>query len=478
MSFDGALVDPGAAFAGVFAASSALVSGAVANAKEDTVLLLLGGVLDTDESQYSSGLTLSASGAYKDPDPLRVIYGSTGRELYIRLEVDPAGADSVFLIHADPAAIASNTYKIHYSGGTIEFTQGATLIHSLATSLGDVSDISIQWTTRPNPDTTGAGDAMLSEFTVYDHSAGDYLEIQAQERHTVSTSDIVWALSVGGFWDGASLTLPSGLVSEVRIGRAGDHSSVEFHEDWVAQRSAPPADFDPVAIIPGPLTQASDLGDVGQWAGAANMGWAAAHARSHRRRQWSPLVNEVYPFADPWEKTPSEGGGTRPGWTTLAPGSATYQMRLEKLRWVPVPHGATHAWVRVQVRSYVTSGAAVPIALRVYAMNRPPVFDSIPLPPPFEYSMIQSDLLTVDHTVTGVGEWLQWGGLDGALLKLPVYLDPSNVGMRGTVHLCLAYAVDPLLTSANDAAARITPRAFHCRPTTINGGDPQGGYAP
>ena len=72
-----------------------------------------------------------------------------------------------------------------------------------------------------------------------------------------------------------------------------------------------------------------------------------------------------------------------------------------------------------------------------------------------------------------------WGGEEGVRIKLPVWKDPHPVqGFRDTVHLCLAYAIDPAAASANDANARIEVRSWHARPTTVNDGAPLGEFSP
>jgi hypothetical protein len=479
MPFDVDLVDPGTLGDVVFSAAVSLEQGSQANAKEDTVALFLDGVFDEDLSQFGSGLTAVDLGGYKDADALRAITGATGRELYIRVPIDVDDASCALLIHADPADAASNTYRISWdvaAFGEITFIQASTTLYSYQPVHADVADISIQWSTRANPDTTGAGDALLSEFTIFDQTAGDYLVIQKQVTHAVPTTNAAWTLSVGGFWDGTSLIIPSRQVQQVRIGLAGDHSSVEFHEDWILEQSAPIADYSPIPALIGPLTVAGGTGDAGEFAGSVNMGWLARHNFTQSRRLWSPLVNEYYFDPDPWDTS----AGTIPQWRRFAPGSVTYQLVLNKLRWVPVPRGATHAWVRIQVRSYVTSGAAVPIKLRVYAMNHDPDLVLNPPPPVFEYAFAESDTLTIDHTSTGIGEWLTWEtGDDGVLIKLPVWTDPHPVaGYLDTVHLCLAYAIDPAAASANDANARIEVRSWHVRPTTVNDGNPLGEFSP
>jgi hypothetical protein len=432
--------------------------GAQENAKEDTVLLGIAADADiwTDLSQYLTDLT-GEEELYEDPTTRANLTGVGGRELYVRAEfVDDLGSlwDTEVLVHADPAAIASNTYRIRFDNSlNVVFMQGATTLYTVASGLTGSMDLGIHWSTRDNPDTTGAGNALISEFVLYNFDGGVYIAIE-QVAHAVPATDVDWAVTVGGFWNGAAVTLVSTLAPHsYRIGRAW-HPSTEFAEDWVSQRAAPDADAHALECLV-PVTVASTLGDDGQWTGGPNIAWVAAHNERQRRSMWGPLVNDVYSDAEAFGPT-----NDPVPWVKLAPGSSLYEMRIDWLRWCVVPVGATHAYVRVQVRSHVTAGAAVPIRLRMYAFNRPEELSpgKYPDASKFAYTFETSSLLTVDNTSTGRGQWLEIGPI-----KLPIF-DANVTGFIGTTHLCLATAIDPASTSGNDANARITVRAQHARP--------------
>lgn len=432
--------------------------GAQENALEDTVLLVGSLISDPwiDVSQFLTDLT-GEDELYEEPSGRAAITGATGRELYIRLELANTDTNTEILVHADTAAIASNTYRIRLDLSlNIVFLQGSTTIYSVASGIGITpQELSIHWSTRANPDTTGAGDAQISEFVIYNHTGTAYVGEIVQVAHAVSTTNVAWGLTLGGFWDGATVTLVSSLtVAACRIGRAF-HTSCEFAEDWIAARTAPTADANALEYLL-PLTQASEIGDDGEWVGQANIGWIAEDNARKRRALWSPLVNVVFSDAEAFAKTPDDPVP----WVRLAPGSALYEMRLDWLRWVAVPSACTHARVWVQLVSYVTSSTAVPIQLRFYAMNRTEELslDVYPGAPEFAYAYATSALHTVNDTSGGVGQWLELG-----LLPLPIY-DAPTTGFKDTVHLCLAYAFDPLSTSGNDANARLRVRAIHVRP--------------
>ena len=141
---------------------------------------------------------------------------------------------------------------------------------------------------------------------------------------------------------------------------------------------------------------------------------------------------------------------------------ALIALPLPFLRWIAVPPGATHAFVRVHLRSWVTSGSAVPLGIRCYALNRPPDTTQIGAAPapPLEYDY-RGAVRTVDHGSTGTGEWIDLG-----LVRLPRFTGPAK-GWTETTHLCLAYAWDPAAASVNDVNARAQIFAWHVRPVQV-----------
>jgi hypothetical protein len=422
--------------------------------KEDTIVRVATPSLTVDNSQFATNLTASALAVYETSSARAAITGATGRELYLRVSVQTTDKNTVMLIHANTANIANHTYLIKLDAfADMVFSQNDIVLYTLTPALAGTSSLSIHWSTRPNPDTTGAGDAVISEFLVYNHTTSAYIGEVVQVAHAISTTSASWALGIGGYWNGALLAA-SGQVSKCRIGTAW-HPANEMAEEWISMRAAPTADANALEYLL-PLTVASGIGDDGEWAGQANFAWIAEDNARKRRALWSPLVNTVWSDAEAFAKTPDDPVP----WVRLAPGSALYEMRIDWLRWLAVPAGCTHARVWVQVVSYVTSSTAVPIKLRLYAMNRTEELDPNKYPgaPKFAYAYCESALHTVNDTVSGVGQWLSLGRV-----QLPTYTE-ATTGFAGTVHLCLAYAFDPASTSGNDANARIKIRAAHCVP--------------
>lgn len=433
--------------------------GSQTNAKEDTVGLWLADDLNDDIGHFGLDLTTSPvggthglTGAFRDADTTRGLTGEGGREIYIRLDLSATkDKNEVLVAHGQWDDPGSATYAIALnSSAQLEcLIDGATsLTHAFTVLSSTVQEVSIAWSTRPNPDTTGAGDALVSELLIYGHTNAAFEEV-AQWTHAVGTlTDPSSTFMVGGYGNAGGWSLDSRQVHAVRVGVAW-HPNAEFAEDWVATRAAPAADDSPIAVLV-PITGASELALEGEWAGSANVGFVAAHNSTRRRALWTAPVNEHYFDAEALTTTPDPTQ-----WERAAPGSGDYILRLDTLRWYAVPAGCSHLAVRLQAYSV----AAFDLAVRVYAFNRPPETPSKgeqPKAPPLDFTFVQSDTLNVAHGV-GVGEWLTWGGLEIGLLRLPIWT-PEVAAYRDTVHVALAYYI-------SNAAAELTIRAWHARPT-------------
>lgn len=427
--------------------------GSQTNAKEDTVLLLGLDGFDpwVDLSQYGTDL-FEDSAFYEDPSARGALDGSNGRELYVQAVIEPTDGDGMLLIHASTADAVDHTYAIFLnSGGDIEFRQGGTLLATITLSVGVESVISIHWSTRNNPDTAGSSDALISECIVYNHTAAAYAGF-IQVKHAVATTDPTWALTVGGWWNGATVLLIEAPITKCRIGKAW-HPSTEFAEDWIGARPSHASDLTvPDYLLPVDVD--SGLGDEGAWTGQANVGWIAEDNARKRWALWSPLVNESYTDARPIGdvETPVQ-------WYAPAPGADAYRMRLDFLRWVPVPRGATHAWVRIHVVSYVTGASdPVPIQFCCVAMSRPPFGLGPAGGDAFTFARVESTVLDVDNGATGVGQWLELG-----LVRLPIYVG-NTPGWRDTVHLALGWQIDPAGTHPDPDEGRFKVKSWHVRP--------------
>lgn len=439
--------------------------GTIALAKADTVGLWVPSDLNTDVSQYGLDLTtspvggtFSLTGGFRDADTRAQLTGEGGRELYVRVDLRAnVDTDQVLIACGAWDDPGTATYGIAVSsGGAIECViDGATSkAHTLAVLTTTLQEVSICWSTRPNPDTTGASNALISELMIYGHTDAAFEEVD-QWTHAIGTIyDPSVTLSIGGYGNAFGWVADSRQVHAARVGVAF-HPSAEFAEDWVAARVSHSTAYIEL-LEPVPLTFASGIGIENEWAGMANAGFIAAQADQTRARCVTDLVNEHDSDVRTLTTTasPTQWLAGPPG------GSTTYKLDITRLRWLPHP-GPTRAWVRVQVQSWVTAGAAVPIGVRVYAFNRPhfgvgPTIEGLPTPA-LDFDFVQATL-TVDHGSGGVGEWLDLG-----LLRLPKFSGAAP-GWSGTMLLGLAHAFDPAGVSANDANARLRIKSWSVRP--------------
>ena len=427
--------------------------GAQPNAKEDTVFLALGGTLEDDLSQLDLDLVVSGAGGYESPSTRAALVRT--RTVSVRWLATAAEANISLLIHADQA-VTQMTWAIGTDNtGSLCLYQGALIGVFIASAPVEAKEYSISWAMRDNPDTTGAADAKISEVLIYNHTDGVTTEL-TQFTHSAPTTNVSWALSVGGWYDGVGLSFtPTNAPTKARVSRAF-HPHVEAFEDWVGPRSAYAGDADDGTVEPlGPIPIASALGNSGYFAGRGPWAYHVAHSLALRRRSWAPLVNEVYNDAAELLAVP-----TPAEWALAPPGDAGMAMMLQYLRWVPCPAEATHAWVRAHVVSFVVAGAPVEVEVAIYAMNRPQtisVIDNNPAPA-LEWRVAKTTL-TVDHgDAAATGEWLELG-----YVQLPKFQGPQ-AGWPGTVWLTLAYAIDPDDASGNDDDARLIIDAWHARP--------------
>lgn len=438
--------------------------GSQTNAKPDTVGLWLADDLVTDLGQYADDLTVSPVGswggfygAFRDADTTRQLTGEGGREVFVQVDLSATKDKDQVLIALgawDDPGTATFAIALNSTAQIECIVDGATsTVHTFSVLTSAVQVVSICWSTRANPDTTGASDALISELSIYGHTDAAFEEVP-QWTHAIGTIyDPGVSLSIGGYGNAFGWILDSRQVHAARVGAAW-HTNVEFAEDWIAPRTAHGSALPPV-LEPLVLGETSQIGRESELIGAANIGAVAASANANRLRMLTNLINEVYSDARTLSSTPSPTQRL-----VTAPGSAAYKIDASTLRWIPHP-GLGLAWVRVHVMSWVTAGAAVPIGVRCYAFNRPPLgvgpmLEGFPTPA-LELDYVGA-VITVDHGSTGIGEWLDLG-----VLRVPRFTGAAPT-WSGTTILALAHAFDPASASANDANARIKIKAWDVRP--------------
>ncbi len=248
-----------------------------------------------DQSQYGQTLTASGVGGYLDPSAETAIDGSgAGREVTVYFEATTSSAGTL-IYHGS-------------TGGTIGFKIHLTASSSLAfiDSSGTLATITIpslvalparncmvSWNTRPNPLTTGAGDAHTSEFFVANIDTGEW--DMSQVDHAVGTISASDVFSYAGQWNGATLT-NSITIEQARVGgrfKSTTEIAVDFSAYTPAAATTGENQAAPMLLMPA----ASQLGDGGKVAGPAYQ-IASAQVRDCARRLSGTLVNWYSNYAE------------------------------------------------------------------------------------------------------------------------------------------------------------------------------------
>lgn len=397
----------------------ARAQGSYTNAKADTAYFGDSPTITTDVSQEFTDLTVTAGGGYELASARASL--PEERTVFIRWEADGPEAFAGLIVHGHQGLVpADSTWSIATSGtGEMCGKQNGIVIWTTASPVA-AKEYLISWSVRDNPDTDGPSNTKISEFIMWNETDGTLFDM-GQTTHATSTTDVAWDLSVGGWWNGASLQFsPVNPPTVVRISRA-HHPNVEVFEDWVAARTAYAGTAADGIVEPvGPRPIDSGLGDAGEFTGRSVWGYGAARDKAVRLRSWSHVVNEVLTDAQ-------ETGSEPPQWIINAPGSQSFSMSIQHLRWVPVPPEATHVHVRVHVS---TTGAGLR-TIRVYAMNKPPGLAQIngDPAPNLAYFFVGT------FWAPGIGSDVRW--LDLGYLRIPRFTAVVP-GWTDTIHLCIA----------------------------------------
>lgn len=384
--------------------------------------------LATDLGQHFADLTVSGSTAYENAPASDRFDRSHPRTIGVVVAVDNTSSGALFR-HSGGAT--ELLLEINGGTGQLEATSNGAVVGALDLPLGDdPRTLVLAWVSRANPLTTGASNAVQSWLLCYD-VANDALT-KTTFVHPAKTSD-----SDRATWGGCS----PATVTVLWFARAAQSAS-EILRDLGYYAPTPPSSACVLDRPPLPLDQLESARESDALYGPIPQ-WAAVHVRHALRRHWSPLANVVYRSQPELRRTNS---GASAASYRLAPGSLGYQMGLGWLRAAPVPPGATHAWVRIHVRTWVTAGLPVPLGLRIYSLSRLP--DAVAGGP----LVVRQVGEVVARDDSGGGQWDV-----EALLELAI-------GEDGWTYLCPAFQFDPAGVSANDANARAQIRAFHAVP--------------
>lgn len=426
-------------------------------AKQSTRLLAIGASITactTDLAQYLTNLTAGTSSVYESSSARLSV--STSRTIVV--EVSMTSANTGTLWHNPHGTSverlefsAANTLRIRVNGSNIG---------TLAVTAPTGTDVCVvAWVTEPNPDTTGAGDAARSQIVHWNVTDGTHDRSAWMTHAAISTGT---GTATWGADDNTGTAAFAGTITGILF-EARLMSGAEIAADWVQTRLAVSGD---VEVVHRGIPIEPDTFDAAGYYHGPSALLAADATRRLIRGTFSPLVNVRYNVEPVWSAALLTGNAAIRG----APNDNDWRMHRSWSSIVPVPPTASHVWARVQVRTYVTSGAAVPLGLRLYSMARRPGMQLDDTPPGVA-PYYAGATITRDDTSTGLGQYTTLG------------LVPISRGrgrMEGRTCLALAVQVDPAAASANDAAARFVIRALHVVPVYYapEGGLGNGGLAP
>jgi hypothetical protein len=346
-----------------------------------------------------------------------------------------------------PSGLASGTWGIGTDGsGKVILLGGLSVLFTAAAAV-QAHTYFIRWATRPNPDTTVGSNALISEIFIWDSDDQQVDELR-HFTHAVPTTNAAWYLHIGGRWNGASADrVPTNGLTAARISTAY-HPTEEGCQDWIANRDPHVTQY----VTPEePIGAGAPTGEIAEWAGQANVGFAAAQAFAMRGRMLSPLVRDVIPLAYPVLLFANATGPRLVG----APDDDRYRMDVTRLAWIEIPD-VQFAWARVQI--LVAAGEEnVPVGLRVYAMNRPHIgvggeIGGAPTP------ALQVSMASAMTGNDGDGGWVELGPV-----RLPKF-EQDVAGWKNTCVLALAWAIDPDDEADYDAYAYIYISAWEVIP--------------
>jgi hypothetical protein len=263
----------------------------VTSARPDTRYLATSPIT-TDLGQRLTNLTAAAPGGYELNSSRTAITGAgSGRSIELTCDINNTGGG----VLVDHSGGGSTSYRISVTvGGVVNFVISPTLTVTLTAPGvgGSPKSYVIAWSTEPNPQTTGAPNALRSEYLVYDVAVGGSPTWDTV-THAENPAPGTATFAVGGI--GAAMGSPySHDIDAVRISMRF-HTRTETREHFVAQTAAP--DIIGIAAcqnIPPPaamLTAGNVAGPIFQFAAAST------HTGRDRHRLCSPI--ETWQQASP-----------------------------------------------------------------------------------------------------------------------------------------------------------------------------------
>lgn len=415
-------------------------------AKQSTRYLAEGaGVLScaTDISQYGTDLSAAASYLF-EATTTRFNWGHP-RTIGFALTADNTDTGGLYR-HGSGASVdsiafsAANTIRIVVNGAIV-VTQTMTVL------TGTSDELVLAWVSEANPDTTGASDAVRSYLQLWNVTAGTHERYEY--LHAAKTLQ-AGATAVWGADTHPAGTPFSGTINRIWYENRAQ-SATEIAFDHIQAGIGAVSETDTEDEHQGVPVSTSTLETEGNYHGPSAL-WAADATRRMYRRLQSPLWNERFSCETSYDSLSLTGSGFRG-----AVGDPNYRMSIGWLRIYPVPPTANRLWVRVHTVSTVTSGAAVPIGLRMYSLSQLPGAGGLVGPggpAPVEVYYVET---LVERNDLGSGEWSVFADY------LPIARGVGGI-RDGLTYLALAIQVDPYAVSTNDLAADIVINAVNVVP--------------
>lgn len=440
--------------------AAALVRGAVSTAasplaaptgiaKQSTRYLATGALITdcfNDLSQYDADMSVGTGCVFGGGSSSRYDY-SHPRTILVRCQANNTDTEILFS-HGSGGTLerlrfsAANTITVTVAGAVVQ-------TYTVTGLIGSRANLVIAWVSEANPDTTGAANAVQSTLMLWNVDADTFDAVSF--THAIKAS-----VSATPFW-GAGSSGGAQAFSGVITGVLYENrrmSATEIAADWVEDVAAVTSSAHAVTDLQGLPPAQGVIDGESSWQGPAHV-WAADATRRMERRTLQWLRNDRLRIVPTW--TASLLTATD-DFIRGAPGDSDDRMSIAWLMPAPVPDNCNRIWARVHLRSYVTSGAAVPVRVRLYSFSKPNGFAGGGAGGP-----------VVSYFC---GQTVLEGYASGRYLVLgSCPIARGTVGIRfGKTYLALAIAVDPNGESTNGANARIEIGAIHVVPYYREGG--------
>lgn len=419
-------------------------------AKQSTRYLATGELITActnDLSQYDTDMTAGTSSVFENASA-RFNY-SHPRTILVRCQ-----ANNTDTLNLWRHGTGGNLELLRFSAAnTIQIWTNNTLRLAMTISPGlpaSRANLVIAWVSEDNPDTTGASDAVQSTLMWWNLDSGDFdAGYVAHPTKSLQSTQAVW---------GAGDNLGTNAFTGVITGTLYENrrmSATEIAADWVQDVAAVTSSAQAVTDLQGLPPEQGVIDGESQWQGPAHV-WACDATRRMERRTLQWLRNDRLRIVPAW------GASTLTATNAFirgAPGESDDRMSIAWLMPAAVPDNCNRIWARVHVRSYVSSGAAVPVRIRLYSFSKPNGFGGGGAGGQLVKHFAGTTILRNDGDI---GSYVNLGSCPIAR---------GTVGIRrGKTYLALAIAIDPLGESGNDSNARVEIGAIHVNPYYREGG--------